>query len=294
MQKIVTHLWYDKEALEAATFYDTLFANSEILNVVTIKDTPSGDSETLTLKLAGQEFMMISAGPFFKFTPSISLRVDCETEEEVVFLYDRLSVDGNVLMKLGSYPFSGKHGWIEDRYGLSWQIMLVDKPVVNQKITPTLMFTGEQLGKAEEAIHYYETLFKNASVGEFVHYEEGDAPDTADTIKYAGFTLEDQAFAAMDSAQAHDFSFNESISFLVNCEDQEEIDYFWEKLSFVPEAEQCGWLKDKFGISWQIVPRIMGEMMQTKDPEKLSRVTAAFLKMKKFDIAELVKAFEGA
>lgn len=293
MQKIVANLWYDKESLEAATFYATLFKDSKIMGVTTIHDTPSGDSEMVTLNLAGQEFMLISAGPIFKFNPSISLRVDCNTAEEVDFLWDKLSEGGKVMMPLDTYPFSKKYGWTEDKYGLSWQIMFAMDPVITQKITPTLMFTGEHYGKAEEAIGFYETVFKNTKVGGILHYEVGEEPDTPDTIKYAGFMLEGQAFAAMDSARNHDFTFNEAISFIVNCIDQEEIDYFWEKLSFVPEAEQCGWLKDKFGVSWQIVPTVMGEMMQTKDPEKLHRVTVAFLKMKKFDIAALTKAYEG-
>lgn len=92
---------------------------------------------------------------------------------------------------------------------------------------------------------------------------------------------------------AHGFTFNEAISFVVNCDTQEEIDYYWDKLSFVPEAEQCGWLKDKYGLSWQIVPTRMKELMTTKDSEKLQRVTQAFLKMKKFNLAELDKAYKG-
>jgi len=293
MQKIVPHLWYDTKSLKAATFYATVFKNSKITNVTTIPDTPSGDAKMVTLNLAGQEFMLISAEPYFKFNPSISLRVDCTTEEEVICLWDKLSVGGKVMMPLDAYPFSPKYGWTEDKYGLSWQIMLVPDQVITQKITPTLMFTKEQYGKAEAAIHYYATVFKNASVGEMMRYEKGEEPETPGAIKYAGFILEGQAFAAMESAQNHDFIFSEAISFIVNCEDQKEIDYFWEKLSFVPEDEQCGWLKDKFGVSWQIVPTVMMEMMQTKDPEQLRRVNVAFLKMKKFDIVELTRAYEG-
>jgi len=97
----------------------------------------------------------------------------------------------------------------------------------------------------------------------------------------------------MDSAHEHTFGFNEAISFIVDCNTQEEIDYYWVKLSAVPEAEQCGWLKDKYGLSWQIVPTAMDEMMRDKDEKKLARVTEAFLNMKKFDLEELKKAYEG-
>jgi predicted 3-demethylubiquinone-9 3-methyltransferase (glyoxalase superfamily) len=97
----------------------------------------------------------------------------------------------------------------------------------------------------------------------------------------------------MDSARVHGFSFNEAISFMVHCDTQDEIDRYWERLSAHPQAEQCGWLKDKYGLSWQIVPTVMGEMLQANDPKRLARVTAAFLKMKKFDIAKLKEAYEG-
>jgi predicted 3-demethylubiquinone-9 3-methyltransferase (glyoxalase superfamily) len=293
MQKIVTHLWYDKGAVEAAQFYTLLFEDSKIVNVSKVNDTPSGSVEMVTINLSGQKVMLISAGPYFKFTPSISIRVDCNTKEEVMFLWEKLSDGGRVLMPLDSYPFSEKYGWTEDKYGLSWQIMYAADLSITQKFTPTLMFTGDQCGKAEEAIRYYATVFGNSTVGEILYYGEGEAPDTPGTIKHAAFMLEGQAFAAMDSANINEFSFNEAISFIVNCNTQEEIDYYWQKLSFFPEAEQCGWLKDKFGVSWQIVPTIMENMLHTEDPEKLQRVTQAFLKMKKFDISELIKAYEG-
>ena len=293
MKKIVPHLWYDKDAFEAAKFYTSLFADSEIVSHSSIDDTPSGTADMLTIRLAGQEFMMISAGPYFKFTPAISLRVDCSTKEEVDALWNQLSVGGTALMPLDSYPFSERYGWTSDRYGLNWQIMYVKDPSIKQKITPTLMFVGDQCGKAEEAVRFYASVFGNSEAGVMDRYRAGEEPDREGTIRYAGFSLEGMLFAAMDSAYDHDFTFNEAISFVVTCESQEEIDYFWEKLSFVPEAEQCGWLKDKFGVSWQIVPAVMNEMMSTGDPAAMQRVTQAFLKMKKFDIAELRKAFEG-
>lgn len=153
MNKITPHLWFDKEAKEAAGFYVSIFPDSKITNVTTLHDTPSGTVDVVSFELNGQPFMAISAGPYFKF--------------------------------------------------------------------------------------------------------------------------------------------NEAISFVVSCKDQKEVDYFWEKLSAVPEAEQCGWLKDKYGVSWQIVPAAMDEMMGKGTPEQIARVTQAFLKMKKFDIAQLKLAYEG-
>ncbi|MGH2568784.1 MAG: VOC family protein [Bacteroidota bacterium] len=152
-QRITPHLWFDKEAKEAAKFYVSVFPKSKIKNITTLHDTPTGDCDVVSFELLGQPFMAISAGPLFKF--------------------------------------------------------------------------------------------------------------------------------------------NESISFMVNCNTQKEVDYYWSRLSAVPEAEQCGWLKDKYGLSWQIVPTVMDEMMKNKNEKTTARVTEAFLKMKKFDIAELKKAYKG-
>lgn len=164
---------------------------------------------------------------------------------------------------------------------------------VKQRIIPTLMFVRQQAGKTEEAIDFYASVFSNSETGGIVRYTADDKPDKEGTIKHASFTLEGQEFGAMDSAREHDFSFNEAISLEVHCETQEEIDYYWKKLSANPKDEQCGWLKDKYGLSWQIVPTILNKMLQDKDSEKVARVTQAFLKMKKFDIASLKRAFEG-
>ena len=194
-------------------------------------------------------------------------------------------------MELGEYPFSERYGWTQDRYGLSWQVMFMRDREVEQPITPTLMFVGEQCGKAEEAINLYTAVFHNAKVGHILRYGENEGPDKAGTIKHAGITLEGESFAVMDSAHAHNFSFNEAISFIVHCNTQEEKDYFWSKLSADRKAEQCGWLKDKFGLSWQIIPTVMDEMIRDKNETKLARVTEAFLKMKKFDIAQLKEAY---
>ncbi|HML26382.1 MAG TPA: VOC family protein [Methanomethylovorans sp.] len=293
MQKIVPHLWFDTEAAEAAKFYTSLFRDSGIIDITQIHGTPSGTAETVTIELSGQEFMLISAGPFFTFPPAISFLIACGTTEEVDMLWEQLSKGGTELMPLDAYPFSERYAWVQDRYGLSWQIMHMGDRKITQRITPTLMFTGDVCGKAEEAINTYASVFSNANIGYILRYNAGDGPDKEGTIQHAGFILEGQGFAAMDSAYEHNFTFNEAISFIVYCDTQEEIDHYWGKLSAVPEAEQCGWLKDKFGISWQIVPTVMKEMMQDKDAEKLARVTAAFLKMKKFDIAELKKAYKG-
>jgi predicted 3-demethylubiquinone-9 3-methyltransferase (glyoxalase superfamily) len=292
MQKLTPHLWFDKEAKEAAGFYTSFFKNSAIKNTTTLHGAPSGSVDIVTIELVGQEFMLISAGPYFKFTPAVSFLVACSTKEEVDTLWRELSQGGSALMELGEYPFSERYGWTQDRYGLSWQLMFMGEREIKQKITPTLMFVGKQCGRAEEAVTFYASVFHDANVGPILRYGKDEAPDKEGTIKHAAFTLEGQEFAVMDSARAHNFTFNEAISFIVHCNTQEEIDYYWGKLSADPKAEQCGWLKDKFALSWQIVPTIMAEMLKDKDKKKMARVTEAFLKMKKFDIAKLKEAYE--
>ncbi len=300
MQKIIPHLWFDKEAREAAEFYASLFPGSRITNITTLHDTPSGDSDIVSFELAGQSFMGISAGPLFKFNPSVSFIVnfdpsrDQEAHNNLDLLWEKLSQSGTALMPLDKYPFSERFGWVQDKYGLSWQLIL-SNPEGEERplIVPSLMFVGEVAGRAEEAINYYLSVFKNSKMGTLFHYGAGREPDREGTVMFADFMLESQWFAATDSAYEHKFAFNEAISFLVRCDSQEEIDYFWERLSAIPEAEQCGWLKDKFGVSWQISPAAMGDMMSQGTPEQIDRVTQAFLPMKKLDLAELQQAYEG-
>lgn len=294
MQKIALHYWFDTQAKAAAEVYTKLFSNSRITNVTSISDTPSGTVEIVSLQMAGQDFMFMSAGPLFKINPSISLMVVCESEAEVDKYWVELSKDGMVLMELSEYPFAKKYGWVQDRFGVSWQIGYMEGSEVTQKIMPALMYTGAVAGKAEEAMQFYTSLFKDGVIDFTARYEAGESPvDKPGTIKHAVFKLAGQKFVAMDSAHDHKFGFNEAVSLMVYCQDQAEIDFFWEKLSAVPESEQCGWLKDKYGVSWQIVPVQMNEMMGKGTPEQQKRVTAAFMQMKKFDIATLQKAFDG-
>ncbi len=197
-------------------------------------------------------------------------------------------------MPLDTYPFSERYGWVQDKYGLSWQLILTN-PAGEERplIIPTLMFVGNVCGKAEEASDFYLTVFKNPKRGANAHYPAGMEPDQEGTVMFTDFKLEGQWFAAMDSARMHDFTFNEAISFMVRCDTQEEIDYYWGALSAVPEAEQCGWLKDKYGVSWQVVPTVLPEMLNDSDYEKSQRVMEVMLHMKKIGIEELERAYDG-
>jgi predicted 3-demethylubiquinone-9 3-methyltransferase (glyoxalase superfamily) len=302
MKKISTHLWFDSQAEDAARFYVSLFKNSEVGRLTRytkagfeIHGQPEGKVMTVEFELDGQPFIALNAGPLFTFTPAISFLVACNAKEEVDTLWAKLSHGGMTLMELSAYPFSERYGWTQDRYGLSWQVMFVGDRPVKQKITPMLMFVGDVCGKAEEAINVYTSIFQGARVGNVDRYGKGEAPDKEGTIKHAVFTLEGQEFAAMDSAHEHRFTFNEAISFLVRCETQADIDNYWNKLSKGgdPKAQQCGWLKDRFGVSWQVAPTILDRMLQDPDKAKVERVTNAFLKMKKLDLTALERAYEG-
>jgi predicted 3-demethylubiquinone-9 3-methyltransferase (glyoxalase superfamily) len=291
VQKIVPHLWYDKEAAEAAELYSSVLPDSKVTNVTTLHDTPSGDTDIVSFALCGQEFQAISAGPLFKFTPAISFLVYCQSNEEVDDYWSKLS-GGTVLIPLGSYPFSERYGWTEDRYGLSWQIMHAGNRYVTQRIIPTLMYVKEMAGRAEEAINFYVSVFANSKVGDIDRYGQGEEPDREGTVKHASLTVGGYQLAAMDSLREHNFGFNEAISIIVYCKDQKEVDRYWDALTAVPESEQCGWLKDRYGVSWQIVPTVMDEMLANGTEEQIARVTQTFLPMKKLDIAALQKAYE--
>jgi len=154
-----------------------------------------------------------------------------------------------------------------------------------QTITPFLWFDG----KAEEAMNFYTSIFTNSKIGSLMRY--GDAgPGPKGTVMSAAFQLDGQEFMALNGGPM--FTFSPAISFFVKCETQQKIDYFWEKLSAGGERQRCGWLRDKYGLSWQVVPTALGEMLQDKDPKKSERVMKAMLQMTKLDIRTLKQAYE--
>jgi len=295
MQKIIPHLWFDKEAKDAANFYVSVFPDSAITSSTVLRNTPSGDCDVVAFDLMGYSFLSISAGPLFTFNPSVSFFVLCKTNDEVDRLWAKLSEGGHVLMELGEYPFSKRYGWTADKYGVTWQVSLDDGHYqYRHRITPTLMYVGNVAGKAEEAMRFYASVLPESKVGDIARYPAGMEPDKEGTVMHGSVTLAGQEFFAMDSAQKHDFTFNEAISLIVNCDSQEEIDRYWYKLSAVPASEQCGWLKDKFGLSWQITPSDLEEMLRSSSQAQVDRVTQAFLPMKKLNMETIRRAYEGS
>jgi predicted 3-demethylubiquinone-9 3-methyltransferase (glyoxalase superfamily) len=292
--RIAPHLWFDNQAQEAAEFYTSVFPDSKVTHVNTIRNTPSGDCDTVSFQLAGQPFMAISAGPMFKFNPAISFIVHVDGRQALEKIWQQFSGGGAVLMPLDKYPFSELYGWLQDKFGISWQLILAEpQGEARPMIMPFLMFTGSVCGKAEEASDFYMSVFKNSRRGTLARYPQGSTPDKEGTVMYTDFVLNGNWFAAIDSAHPHGFSFNEAISLLIPCESQSDIDYYSDQLSAVPQAEQCGWLKDKYRVSWQVWPTAMGEMMTRGTAEQIDRVTKAFMPMKRFDLAALKRAFDG-
>ena len=297
-QKITPNLWFDGNAQEAVDFYTAAFPDSKVnmtVNYPNSKEEGLADFQldlagkvlTIDFELGGLGFTAINAGPEFKPNPSISFMVnfdpsrDEQAREHLDELWGKLAEGGEVLMELGEYPYSKHYGWVKDRYGYTWQLILTNpegepRPV----IIPSLMFGQEHVNQAEDAIKYYLSVFKDSALGTLARHAEDTGPAKAGSVLFADFTLADQWFAAMDAGSEQDFTFNEAISLVVTCKDQEEIDYFWEKLSAVPESEQCGWCKDKYGVSWQIIPENMGELM--KKPNAFARL----MEMKKLVIAD--------
>jgi predicted 3-demethylubiquinone-9 3-methyltransferase (glyoxalase superfamily) len=296
MQKITPFLWFDTQAEEAINFYISVFKNSTTGKMAHYDEAgarasgqPAGSVMTASFQLNGQDFVALNGGPIFKLNPSISFFANSKDESEVVELYEKLSPGGTVLMPLDKYPFSDKYAWVQDKYGVSWQLIL-SMGEIKQRIVPSMMFVGNMCGKAEEAINFYTSIFKNSDVGTIFRYGANQEPDKEGTIAFADFSLMGEWFAAMDSAHQHNFSFNEAISFVVNCETQDEIDYYWNKLVEGGQESVCGWLKDKFGVSWQIVPAKLSQLLSDPDPQKSQRVMQSMLQMKKIDLPTLQKA----
>jgi predicted 3-demethylubiquinone-9 3-methyltransferase (glyoxalase superfamily) len=297
MQKISPFLWFDTQAEDAARFYTTIFRNSKIGGLTKYNEASAaasgmqpGSVMTASFEIEGYGFTAINGGPAFKINPSISFFVHSKDEKEIDDLWKKLSDGGKVLMELNKYDWSKKYGWVEDKFGLSWQLMFMENDF-DQKIVPSFLFTGKSYGKAFEAMNYYTSIFNNAAADNVYKYGKDYPPNDPEAVMFEDFTLEGKKFAAMDGGGEHDFKFNEAVSFVVNCDDQKELDNFWDKLSQDGDskAQMCGWLKDKYGVSWQIVPSVLPELLS--NGKKSQKVMEQLLKMKKLDISALKKAY---
>ncbi len=295
---IVPCLWFDDQAEEAANFYAKTFPQGRITAVSHYPESfdnpghkPRGSVLTVELEIGGQRFTALNGGPQFTINPSISFLVFRDTADDARSLFSALADGGEVLMALGAYPFSECYGWTKDRFGVSWQIFTAERPASGSMIAPCLMFAGAQHGNAEKAMQSYVSVFPDARIDFLARYEAGEGPEGS--IKHGRFVLGGQDLVAMDSHIDHGFTFNEAVSLQVMCEGQAEVDRYWEALSEGGEKGPCGWLKDRFGVSWQVVPSVIFEWMTSKDKAARDRAFEAMLGMRKLDIGALQAAFEG-
>lgn len=287
-QKITPFLWFEDGAEEAMRFYISIFEDSKIISINRYGEgSLKGKVLTGEFQLEGQHFMALDGGPEFSFSPAISFFVNCASKAKLDRYYTALVDGGSVLMPLRKYAFGEKYAWVTDKYGVSWQLYL-DSHTPN--ILPSIMFICDKHGKTEEAIKFYTSIFEKSAILSIAHYDIHDeAP--GGTIKHGRFLLHNQEFLAFDSHQDHDFSITGAISFYVNCEGQDEVEALWDKLTQNGEVMQCGWLKDKYGVTWQIIPSVLPQMLSDPDPDKSKRVMEAMLKMKKIDVPALQEAF---
>lgn len=270
-------LWFDGQANAAAEFYCSIFNNSKIT---------SENQVVVTFELNGTKFMGLNGGPMFEINPSISFFVICGSINETNRMWDRLIDGGKALMPIDEYPWSERYGWLQDKFGVTWQLSVSSNEDTNLKISPSILFTNDLFGSAEKAVNYYSAVFDNSSIDVMIHYPPEDA--NAGKVMFSEFKLNGYNLIAMDGPGDHDFYFNEAVSFVVECDTQDEIDEYWELLTDGGVESMCGWLKDKFGVSWQIIPAILPKLMS--DPEKAPGVIKALMSMKKLDINLLKNA----
>lgn len=297
-QTITPSLWFDGQVEEAANFYTTTLRGGQITRVDLYPDAGSkeygyepGDVQIVTFEAEGLQFVIINGGPLYTLNPAVSIAIYRTRPEDLVDLWNKLIQGGKERVPLGPSSFSQSFGWLTDKYGVSWQLMLAP----DQRIAaPSLLFADGSAGRAEQALRYYTETLPGSTLGTLARFGAGNEPDPEGTLQYGELLVAGQRLIAMDSARDPELVFSGAISLLLQCDTQEQIDALWERLSAVPEAEQCGWCQDKFGVTWQIAPRVLNEMLRDGTPEEIDRVTQAYLPMKKFDIATLQRAFDGA
>jgi predicted 3-demethylubiquinone-9 3-methyltransferase (glyoxalase superfamily) len=278
-EQITPCLWFNGQAQEAAALYTSVFNNSKI----------TAQSPIVTaISVSGQSITLLDGGPMYQPNASISFYYICEDVKEFDRIWSAFIEEGTVLMPADKYPWGEKYGWVNDKYHISWQIALGKLSDVGQRITPCMMFTGKQYGRVDEAIEHYSSIFKDPKVDGILRYGANESPDKEGKVKHAQIGFNGQKFMLMESAAEHAFTFSEGISLTIHCETQEEIDHYWNSLTEGGAESMCGWLKDKFGVSWQIVPTILSDIMS--DSAKAGKAAQAFMAMRKLNIEQIVQA----
>ena len=264
-------LWFDNQARKAFEFYCSVFPNSII---------HEQNSTVVKATLANQDFIGINGGPYFLPNPAISFTVLCASRQEINILWQKLIVGGSSIIELGHYAWNAYYGWVQDQFGFTWQLQLGQSEQVQQQIIPNLLFCGIHQNQCSRALQYYQKIFPEFQRHQLLRYPSGELKGQ---IQSSSFTLNHLKFMAKDSPTHQIFDFNESISFVIPCKTQQEIDYYWNYFTKHGSESWCGWCKDVFGISWQIIPENISEILSSR-PEALSALT----RMKKIMLQELL------
>jgi len=276
-KSIYPSIWFDGQAKEAAEFYISAFGKGRILDENPI---------VVAFQLHDQQFIGINGGDQFRPNASISFMLVGESPQEIDTLWKQLAADGSIMMPLDSYPWSAYYGWVADRYGVNWQLYLGKlDDVNNHKIVPTLMFSHSQQGRCEQALHFYSNVFADFRPYDFLRYTEGAF---SGQIQHTQFNVQDILLMAMDSEVPQDFSFTEGVSLVLECQDQGEIDYYRNAFTKDGEESMCGWCKDPFGVSWQVIPHNLKQLIF--DTPNAANASQSLRQMKKIEIATLINA----
>jgi predicted 3-demethylubiquinone-9 3-methyltransferase (glyoxalase superfamily) len=278
--KIMPCLWFDSEAEEAAKLYTSIFANSRINQISRYTEAgrdkhgrDPGSVMVVEFELDGLTFIALNGGPLFKFSEAVSFQVMCDTQEEIDHFRSRLSEGGRV----------SQGGWLKDKFGLSWQIVKARR---QHRITPCLWFDTD----GEDAAKFYISIFANSRIQDISRYTEAGREfhrREPGSVMLVAFELDGQGFAALNGGPQ--FKFSEAVGFQVMCDSQAEIDEFWTRLTDGGRESQCGWLKDRFGLSWQIVPAVLPQLLKEAG-DRSEKIMGAVMQMKKFDLEALKRA----
>ena len=306
--RLIPCLWFDDQAEQAAAFYIDTFGSGRVLcrgrypqSFDNPAAKPRGSVMSVEFETGGLRFTAVNGGPAFAINPSISFFAYVDRREAAQRLFETLAVDGKALMPLDDYGFgrppspSGAardlFGWVADRFGVSWQVMTVADAPAGVRLVPCLMFSDANRDQAEAAIASYTSIFPDSRVERLERHTGDEAP--AGTLRRGLFEIAGQPLVAMDSHIDHGFGFNEAVSLQIMCAEQREVDAYWHLLSQGGSEQMCGWLRDRFGVVWQVVPARTIEWLSSADHAARDRVVEAMMPMKKLQMDVLQRAFDG-
>lgn len=270
-------LWFQSNAAEAVNYYNTVFRNSAIYS--------SGEM-ACSFQLMDTRFIAINGNRENGFNPAVSFFVYCGSENEIERLYDLLRQDGNVLMPLGAYPWASKYAWVSDKYGINWQLD-IDDIKTKHKIVPALMFANHKAASVKLAVEHYTGIIPQSRI----LLESPFGPDAGmpeDAVLFAQIKLNQFVLNCMASPVEHHFDFNPAVSFVIECSGQDDIDYYWDELGKNGTYQMCGWLTDQFGVSWQIIPDRLPELLSS--PGNAGKLFPVMTQMRKINISDMESA----